>query len=216
MKTNQEFYTIVNWRTIYSYCPIEIKAYLTHEIDFFKKHLIQKSSTLDVGCGDGRIINDLNDFLEPNHTWGTDISSNSIDYCKENLKKYNFKLEAIEKTNFPKNYFNNIILGFNFLGNIEISLRLKVLDKLSEILTDNGVLLFSVYNYDARRLQECWYSKFGTNIISNKNSTKGNKDGIDFCSYRFSLDELNELFVPNFELKLVENKISYFGVARKK
>ena len=48
------------------------------------------SVILDIGCGTGRLAKYLEDFLKDGEYWGTDISSDAIDYAKAHFTLPNF------------------------------------------------------------------------------------------------------------------------------
>jgi len=82
------------------------------------KLFAEDSSLLDIGCGDGLFILNLNKHFPQMKMIGTDISVAAIDQAKTSLKNFqlsnsdipvSFQLQEQVKLNFPKNSYDIIL-----------------------------------------------------------------------------------------------------------
>ena len=117
-----------------------------------KKYVQDKNSILDLGCGNGRLVQLLKNYKNINYT-GLDNSEKLILKAKENLKdnklinlknKIQFICNDILNLNqFESNSFDKIFLiaSFNHMPSQE--LRQKVMANLYRILKKDGILIIT-------------------------------------------------------------------------
>ena len=124
----------------------------------------------------------------------------------------------ISNTNFESNYFDKIILDFNFLGNISKSQREKSLEEIRRILKPKGKILGSVYSEKSLEQQVRLYENLGFNIFSfNKNYVSYKVGRSIFKIKRFEKTEIKNLLEKFFKnVKLFNlTKFVYFFIGKK-
>lgn len=108
----------------------------------FSKNDGEKISILDVGCGEGSFLSNLNkNLFEAN---GLEINKEGADICqKKNLKVYR---QNLQNTDFKEKKFDVITL-WHVLEHLDDPI--STLKKASDILNKNGILLLSTPNTDS-------------------------------------------------------------------
>lgn len=99
---------------------------------------------LDWGCGPGRIIRHLPEFLGDSCTFfGTDYNAGSIQWCTENLQNINFNLNGIEaKLPYPDNFFD-FIYGLSVFTHLSEENHYSWRKELFRILKHDGILFIT-------------------------------------------------------------------------
>ena len=106
-------------------------------IDIISKFDIEKKDVIDLGCGDGSLLSELNNKFLFNTTSGVEISNRSQE-AKKNLDNiYNIDFNDFIK--IGNKY--DIILSFHFIEHLE---NLSDLVGINEILNDDGLLFLEV------------------------------------------------------------------------
>ena len=119
-------------------------------INITKKYNVPRDSILDLGCGTGSLLLELNaDF---SNLYGLDISENMIKKAKEKAKKYQVDIKFFHDdmiTFERKEKFNVIVSFFDTLNHIlseeELLLHFKT---VKNNLADNGVYIFDYVDRD--------------------------------------------------------------------
>lgn len=130
-----------------------------------KKYLISNSTILDVGCGTGLYLKDIDDLGFNLH--GIDLSSQMIDAAKNHLKGIQFHVGDIMTYKFNTKF--DLIYSISVLEYIsrnDISSHFK---KLAELLNENGVIF--IHYPHALNLRDTLYPdldyiKYSPNVIS--------------------------------------------------
>lgn len=124
-----------------------MKKFENEEIAFWletlNKYLTKESMIAELGCGSGRVINEL--YKKGYHPIGFDNDKFFIDHCRKRGITSNF-LDATFKV--PKEYrnkFDIIGIALNTLFNFDAPIREKWIKTSYEMLKERGYLLFSVY-----------------------------------------------------------------------
>jgi len=116
------------------------------EIVDIAKKIPPASKVLDVGCGNGRLGEELKrdvDYL------GVDSSSNLIDIAKKKYKyneNYKFHVLDIFELDKLKEKYDYIFLVAVIQHIPSKELRVKVLNKIKSTLKENGEIIISVWN----------------------------------------------------------------------
>lgn len=116
------------------------------EIISIIKEIPTASKILDVGCGNGRLVNELKkdvDYL------GVDNSSNLISIAKDKYKdnkNYKFKGLDIFELDKLEDKYDYIFLVAVLQHIPSKELRIKALTKIKSILKENGEIIISVWN----------------------------------------------------------------------
>ena len=119
-------------------------------INITKKYNVPRDSILDLGCGTGSLLLELNaDF---SNLYGLDISENMIKKAKEKAKKYQVDIKFFRDdmiTFERKEKFNVIVSFFDTLNHIlseeELLLHFKT---VKNNLAGNGVYIFDYVDRD--------------------------------------------------------------------
>ncbi len=128
-----------NNSNIYNYLFNKVKSSITKYTSYSKD---SKFTFLDIGCGEGFIINKMKSMYPNSEIMGID---SSINMCKKAYEK--FKLKIIQ------GYFGNVSLSnkkFNIvtmLGNLMLHENpILTLKNIYKILPENGILIFDIKN----------------------------------------------------------------------
>jgi len=147
-KTRERLLNIVkkNYREIASDFDISRKKYLWPEMEKFSKLVFSKAKVLDVGCGNGRLLEAFKNN-EINYT-GFDANEELIRFAQENYPREKFfvhdllNLEKIKKNNYDFIFLVAVILHIP-----DKNLRIKVLKDLATKLSDKGKIILSVWDF---------------------------------------------------------------------
>jgi SAM-dependent methyltransferase len=102
-----------------------------------------KVKYLDFACGTGRILGFLEDRVE--EAVGVDVSESMLNVAREQVKSLELFLTDITRESvFPNNNFH-LITAFRFFLNAQWDLKKEVMEKLSNLLSDDGYLVFNVH-----------------------------------------------------------------------
>lgn len=171
------------WVQKYSLGPTR-REVLKIVLPLLKKN--NKLNILDIGCGTGQLIKDINNETEVVNYLGIDVSENMIKEAKKLNKKLNFKVIAIEKFN-PKEKFDIVICthAFPYFPDKE-----NVIKKIHDITNKNATIIIA--NSSTNSLKDLLINFFLKATTSK-------------ASY-LSIDKMKELFKKS-KLKLNEVKI---------
>jgi len=126
------------------------RKYAWKEFVFFKPFLRNKMDILDLGCGNGRLIDFLDEYL--NTYLGVDLSEGML---KEASKRYpNMEFRQGEMSNIKNivnSYYDAIfsIAAFHHLPTRK--LRKKAVLSFKDILKNNGIICMTVWNLWQKR-----------------------------------------------------------------
>jgi len=191
------------------------------EFELFRKHIEDYLMTfnkknilriLDIGCGNGRLVNFLNSLNIKFEYVGIDNSSEQIQNAKNNFSNDNitFKIDDIlNLSEFEDNSFDLIfcIATFHHLPSKE--LRNKSLKNIYRILKKDSLLLMTSWN-----LFQLKYIKYLFDISKYKNITEKTKDEIREKKFnildRFRFN-LKDTFIPwkNSQGELMSKRYYY-------
>lgn len=195
-----------------------------------------KIKIVDLGCGPGwHLLNVATIYrMEIKRIVGVDFSEKMLEEAKKSFERsgYNIELRKVDvrQTEFDNREFDIGLLLNNVLGNVSgydivraAEERECVLREAHRILTDEGLLVFSVYNKE--RLDLTHYGKNRV-IDGTSDFSKGdlvvnyrlNNREIIYHSHWFTEKEVHELFGScGFIPEILERRMSrYVGVVRKR
>lgn len=134
-------------------------------VSFFKEKVIDKNNLtiLDFGCGTGKVgeevrkqLNNKNIYIE-----GIDISNKMIEIAiSKNVYNHNTLIDLTKKK-YNKKYDYILSSGVFLEGHVSIN----NIDKLYNLLNDNGILLFTI----RKSFKESNKSDFEKFVLKNKN-----------------------------------------------
>lgn len=130
-----------------------------------EKYVKRDCSILEIGCGTGRICNNLYNLGYKN-IFAIDLSNNMIKIAKLNAKTSNVKVKfktmsAIKIANLGCK-FDAVIFGYNGLCDIPTyKNRLRVLARISDVLNPDGIFIFSTQdrNQNLEKYGDFWKRK---------------------------------------------------------
>lgn len=145
-----------------------------------------KLNILDIGCGTGQLIKDINNEIEVINYLGIDVSENMIKEAQKANKKLKFKTIPIEKFN-SKEKFDIVICthAFPYFPDKE-----SVIQKIHDITNNNATIIIA--NSSTNSLKDLLINFFLKATTSK-------------ATY-LSIDKMKELFTKS-KLKLSEVKI---------
>lgn len=137
----------------YKYIPGRWKGMAQNLIDRYG--LTNSSSILDVGCGKGFLLYEIQLLLPEIKIVGVDISKYAIENCHESLKAHFFVQDCRKKLEFPDKYFD-LVISINTLHNFELP---SVVEALTEIqrLGINSYVVVEAYETLTQFFNlQCW------------------------------------------------------------
>lgn len=96
----------------------------------------------DIGCGEGRIISELEKKHPESKLIGVDISSRAIDFAKAfSVKNSTFIVHDITKNTLPEK--SDLIVSSEVIEHIRPTEVAAYIENIAESLNDNGILLIT-------------------------------------------------------------------------
>jgi SAM-dependent methyltransferase len=116
-------------------------------LGFLKKYKpLEKLTVLDWGCGPGRIIRHLPDFLDAeSRIFGTDYNEVSINWCKTNLPGIDFNLNGLEADLPYDNDFFDFIYGISIFTHLSEKMHYEWIEELFRVMKPGGVLFLTMH-----------------------------------------------------------------------
>ncbi len=116
-------------------------------LGFLKKYKpLQNLTILDWGCGPGRIIRHLPDFLDSDsRIFGTDYNAVSIEWCKINLPEIEFNLNGLEAELPYDTGFFDFIYGISIFTHLSEKMHYEWINELYRILKPGGILFLTMH-----------------------------------------------------------------------
>ncbi|BDZ70576.1 class I SAM-dependent methyltransferase [Methanobacterium petrolearium] len=138
----------------------EVKEFPTpFQMEEFEKHTSHRMKILDVGCGYGRILNELYNNGFKNLT-GVDFSEKMIKRGSKLYPYLNLVKNDGEKLPFPDDEFDAVTLVGVLTSNFQTGEQENLIREITRVLTTRGVLYVSDFllNDDQRNLER--YHKY--------------------------------------------------------
>jgi len=132
------------------------RAFPGKEFELFKAYLQPGQTIVDLGCGNGRLLQFLekeaNNWHQPAFYYiGIDNSRNLLEEAKEKYPDRAFKYG--DQTKIPlKDKSADILFTIRALHHVPSQkMQLKVLNEMKRVLKNNGILVITVWNLLQRR-----------------------------------------------------------------
>jgi 2-polyprenyl-3-methyl-5-hydroxy-6-metoxy-1,4-benzoquinol methylase len=133
-----------NYREIATQFDVTRKKYIWPELANVLSNLKDGDSLLDVGCGNGRLIENLGN-IKINYL-GVDSSEELIKLAKINYPNNNFEVVDILNLTESINQKFNLVISVAVLHHLPSKeLRLKALEQLKLVTAPKGQIIFSVW-----------------------------------------------------------------------
>lgn len=199
MKTNADY-----WEEFVSGdLPESYSRWFEEQKKFLKKYIHNNSYVLEIGCGNGRNIQDI--LSKTKNITGIDHEKKTIINVRNKFSSYS-GLEFVEaeaiKLPFENEIFDFIICTGNTFGNLDNKKNIA-LNEMKRVLKQSGSIILDVFSENAFEERMKVYKKSkakikiqGTTILFDD----GNRDGI---SEQFSERELENIF-SNADLQIAD------------
>ncbi|MDO8240415.1 MAG: class I SAM-dependent methyltransferase [Candidatus Moranbacteria bacterium] len=131
------------------------------ELSFIKDVVSEESKILDFGCGNGRLLEILQE-KNPQY-FGVDISQKLIDLAKQKYPQFaqNFsKISGQPSLAFPDEFFNNIVSVAVFHHFPDQKFRLAMAKELFRVTKPGGKIVVTVWNL--------WQEKYKKYVWKNR------------------------------------------------
>ena len=115
-------------------------------VSFFQKHTTNKGLTvLDWGCGPGRVIRHLPNFMDEScQFYGTDYNKSYIKWCKQNIQKVSFSSNQLTPPlNYNENTFD-IIYGISIFTHLSEKMHFAWINELIRVLKPSGIIFLTL------------------------------------------------------------------------
>ncbi len=189
----------------------DTRNHLWSEISSFSDYIRNNQKILDLGCGNGRLIN-----LIDNHQTdyiGVDNSKELIKIAKKKHPDYSFRIANITNLPFDKNNFD-LIFSIAVIHHIPTQeLRKKVAQEIKRVLKPGGKIIVSVWNLNRPKYTE----KIKRSQLKNPDLEEGDwlkpwgKKKKHFRYYHaFSKEEFINLF-ENVDLEIKKRKFTRYN-----
>ncbi|HOD12718.1 MAG TPA: class I SAM-dependent methyltransferase [Candidatus Omnitrophota bacterium] len=126
-------------------------------IPTFKEHfgLTQNSSVLDVGCGKGFMLHDLNEAIPGITVKGIDISEYAIVHAIEDMKPFVMVADAKSLPFKDKSY--DVVISINTIHNLERDECAQALQEIERVSRGRSFITVDAYRNDEERVaMEAW------------------------------------------------------------
>jgi len=183
----------------------EMVAYFNKENEYLKNLINKDSWVLDFGCGTGRTMKFLAEFVDK--VVGIDYDKNILDIAQTELKDLK-NVELIYNDFFAANFrykFDLVFASYNLIGSAEISeeQRQLLIKKMVDCTKPGGHIVASAWGDSqvAKDFDKKYYKSLGIEILGIEGNDVITNAGI---FNRFSQDELERLlsccFITNFKI----------------
>ncbi|KKP37629.1 MAG: hypothetical protein UR27_C0004G0042 [Candidatus Peregrinibacteria bacterium GW2011_GWA2_33_10] len=154
----------------------ETRKHIWPEFKFFEKYFKKGAKVLDVGCGNGRLVEFLKNY-SIDYT-GLDQSKKLIEEAKKNFSNKNFVQGNILKLPFRDSSFD-IIFCIAVLHHIpSVEYRKKAISEIKRVLKNKGIAIISTWN-----MYQPKFDKIRKKAALNSILTFGNKSKKDLFFY---------------------------------
>lgn len=117
--------------------------------------LTNQSRLLDMGCGKGFLLYEIQKILPEIAIVGFDISVYALENAKAEIKPLLFKHRAEETLDFPDDHFD-LVISFNALHNLQIFNLKKSLQEMERVGKQKYLVVESYRNEQELFNLECW------------------------------------------------------------
>jgi len=187
----------LNYRSYY-FDSKESAKWLVELITPYKN--LNSKSILDWGCGPGRIVRHLPDFVSDANIYGSDYNKTSIDWCQKNIPNVKFDVNGISP---PLNYSNNqfdFIYGISIFTHLSDKMHHAWIQELSRVLKVGGVLMLTTHGDSfKRKLTKNELLTFDMNkLVIRGNTFEGHRSYVAFQPMEFFKTLLSDFNVLKF------------------
>ena len=198
-------YDIDMWDKVLNDLPLSYGEWFDKEKIYLQSNITKDAKVLEIGCGEGRSLNDIIDITE--NLVGIDHDPDAVKEARINLKKHpKIKILKAGATDIPfeDGSFDFVICMTTFANFGDK--KYGVLNEMKRVLKNNGVIIISVFSEEAFKERMKLYKKINFPIkkVVGTTVTYVGEWGDD-TSEQFSKEELEKIFV-RVKLKVIEIK----------
>jgi tRNA (uracil-5-)-methyltransferase TRM9 len=170
----------------------ETRKFFWRDLEFMADYVQNGDKILDYGCGNGRLLEILND-KKVDYT-GADISGELIKLAKQKYAGKNAKFNKITSSGslpFPDNYFN-VIISIAVFHHFPENYAKKMAKELHRILKPGGKIVITVWNLEQERFQKFTKDNSKDLYIPFKDNS-----GKEFIRYhrKYDIKDLKNIFL---------------------
>ncbi|MFQ5758558.1 MAG: class I SAM-dependent methyltransferase [Candidatus Bathyarchaeia archaeon] len=183
----------------YEIAPPRIKQYLDAEIHFVISNLQGMELVLELGCGYGRVMEEVSQFVP----WiiGNDISKESLELAgsyMESCQNYAVFLTDASQMSFRSCIFDAVFCIQNGISAFGVNKKRLIAESI-RVTKDNGIVLFSSYSPKIWEARLEWFRKQSQFGLIGEIDEEKTRDGTIVCKDGFkattvSSDQFVELF----------------------
>jgi len=199
------------------------RQYKWKEFKNFIQHLKNKQNISDLGCGNGRLYNFIEQNLEKFQYTGIDNVDNFLRIAKKQHPKGKFIKGKLEKIPL-KNKSSDIVFAiasFHHLPSKE--LRIQSLKEIHRILKKDGIFIMTNWNLFQKKYKKyTWKARIKSILSLGRYGTKDTfipwaKTSINRYYYAFKENELKNLLKNNgFKIISIETDRNITTICKKK
>jgi isopropylmalate/homocitrate/citramalate synthase/ubiquinone/menaquinone biosynthesis C-methylase UbiE len=188
-----------------------VKEFFQPEREFLLRKIPVGASVLDVGCGDGRVLEEL--IEKTCKLFGIDKSDKQLELLKAKFPQFKIAKMDAEDMAFPDNTFDCTICTFNTLGNF--NRPILALQEMNRITRPGGSVIATVYSKAALDSQLELYKLHRLNVKNVDGNQVELEEGL--ISRRYNEDQIRQLFQDaGFKVDVVAlSPIAYGCVVQK-
>lgn len=203
------------------------RKFMWRDLEFIREKIEAQGKLLDLGCGNGRLIETLKD--KNVKYYGVDVSQKLIEIARQKYPQFsqNFiKITGQDSLPFSDNFFNTAVSIAVFHHFPSHEYRLKMAQEIYRILKPEGILIVSVWNLWQWKYFSCvlanWWQKIkGKSDLAwtDCRISFQNNQGMKFNRYHhaFFVRELMGIFITQgFQIMEIKKRKNIILVARKK
>lgn len=174
------------------------RSYLWHDLTPFLDYIQENERVLDVGCGNGRLLDLLKDIRV--QYLGVDFSENLIAEAKAKHPGAQFKVLDINELDKLDERFD-VVSCVSVLNHFPLEDQKKIVEKISSVLRPNGYLLlvnWNLWNLFSKKTiwREFFKNPFKFFFRSGRGlwtKWQGGNESVDLYYYAFSKKHLRKL-----------------------
>jgi ubiquinone/menaquinone biosynthesis C-methylase UbiE len=199
------------WKGLVKNMPKPYIEWFEIERNYLSKLITQDANVLDVGCGDGRNIQDIVNISK--NITGVDHNPDYIEIAKGNFKDKKVKFLSCEAIDLPfdSNNFDFVICMATF-GNFQDQ-KIQALKEMKRVLRPEGRLILSIFSENSLDARKEFYNNSGISfeVVDDGKIKFTTSDTDASYSEQFNEEEMNSFFSKaGFKVNdVIRTEISY-------
>jgi len=192
------------------------RKYLWPEMDSLSQYIKDNDKILDLGCGNGRLI-ELIKGKQIDYT-GLDISKKVISLAKKRYPNNHFRIGNLYNLPFANKSFDKVFAIASIHHIPSNKLRTKILEEIRRVVKPEGLIIISVWNLNKRKyLKQIKKSQKEHSYLEEGDLLKPwgkEKENLRYY-HAFKKQELIDLFSNYFKVKKKKfSKYNYWLVLK--